>query len=208
MSRLRNWFLGVGTGVVGLFAAHTIQPTQVERGIPPQVQATPIPAPSPYLNDSGSPKIASGNISSTKPELLMIIKGFSMANKVNGSTCFKQGVVSASFTENNGFVGQKLWEKLSASTIVVNVVMFDGSNYQNYISKTIGYEDEPGTVYMNRYFVKTSYQVADNLEHEGEGHSQGFSHFQMCGRFPCMTSEPYGMNALFEKCAPTVGFNP
>jgi hypothetical protein len=39
--------------------------------------------------------------------------------------------------------------------------------------------------------------VADNLIHEAEGHSQGFSHFKVKA-----TSVPYGLNAAFEACSP------
>ena len=127
----------------------------------------------------------------------MIADGVTLANATMKTSCFHDFVLSASWTETNGLTQPQIWDKLCSGTITVDVDMYLGTWYENHVSKTIGYENEPGTVHMNRYFVDSAYMVADNLIHEGEGHSQGFTHYGVKA-----TSVPYGLNDAFEACSP------
>ncbi len=133
----------------------------------------------------------------TTAELTMIRDGVALANETMKTKCFKDFVLSASWTETNGLTQAQIYEKLCSVVVTIDVEMFMGTWYQNNVSKTIGYENEPGKVYMNRYFVDTAYDVANNLVHEAEGHSQGFSHYGVKA-----TSVPYGLNDAFEACSP------
>ena len=93
----------------------------------------------------------------------------------------------------------QIWAVLVGKPVAVGVDIYSGTFKANHIAHTIGYEADPpdGVVHMNRFFVHSAYMVADNLVHEGEGHSQGFRHDHNKA-----TSEPYGMNLAFEACAP------
>ena len=137
-----------------------------------------------------------GKITSTPEEAELIKEGMENLNSVLSSDCFSKAVYASNFTENLGLKPDQIYAQLKSNIPTVNVVVFDGTFYQNHISKTIGYEVEPGTVYVNRYYVQSAYEFADNLIHEGEGHSQGFRHDGVKS-----TSEPYGMNDIFESCA-------
>jgi hypothetical protein len=146
----------------------------------------------------GVPVLAIGKITgATTAELTMIANGLTLANTTMATACFKTYVLSAKWTETNGLSQPQIWDKLCSGPINVDVDMYDGSWYEDHVSLTIGYENEPGTVHMNRYFVNTAYMVADNIIHEGEGHSQGFSHYGVKS-----TSVPYGLNNAFEACSP------
>ena len=133
----------------------------------------------------------------TTAERTMIADGVGLANLTMKTPCFKAAVLSARWTETNGLSQAQIYDKLCSGTVSVDADLYTGSWYQNNVSHTVGYENEPGTVHMNRYFVDTAYMVADNLIHEAEGHSQGFSHYAVKS-----TSVPYGLNAAFEACSP------
>jgi hypothetical protein len=152
----------------------------------------------PDATPHGVPFIILGGITgATTAEEPMIKDGIALANQTMATTCFRDYVLKASWTETNGLTQQQIWDQLCSGPISVVVDMYMGSWYQNNVSKTIGYEDTPGIVHMNRYFVDTAYMVADNVIHEAEGHSQGFRHDGVKS-----TSVPYGLNAAFEKCSP------
>lgn len=128
----------------------------------------------------------------------MIYDGVDLINAKMATPCFKQWILAASYTENNGLDQQGIWDTILNHKLSVNVEMYTGTYYQNHVSRTIGYENDPfdGIVHMNRYFVNTAYMVADNLVHEDKGHSAGFHHYGVYD-----TSEPYGMNYAFEGCS-------
>lgn len=136
--------------------------------------------------------------------MTMIQQGLVNVNKVIASDCFRNAVLASNFTENQGLTAAQIWQRLSTRPVSVDVEMYTGTWWENHVEKTIGWEADPwdGIVHMNRYYVTTAYMVGDNLSHEAEGHSQGFTHYQVKA-----TSEPYGMNDIYEKCAPTVGVN-
>jgi hypothetical protein len=144
------------------------------------------------------PVLAVKNITgATSAEVTMIGEGVALANETMATKCFEDFVLSASWTETGGLTQAQIWDKLCGGTMTVDVDMYLGSWYENNVSRTIGYEKEPGIVHMNRYFVKTAYMVADNLIHEAEGHSQGFTHYGVKS-----TSVPYGLDDAFEACSP------
>lgn len=133
----------------------------------------------------------------TVQEEQMIAEGVQLANRVLAGPCYKQWVLAATYTENNGLTQAQIWDLMAAQPVTVDVEMYLGDWRANHWAKTVGYENDPydGVVHMNRYFVKTATMVADNLVHEGEGHSQGFHHY---GAFS--TSDPYGQNYALEGC--------
>jgi hypothetical protein len=149
------------------------------------------------------PQMQVSDISGALPnEIVFIRSGLDHVNTVLQSDCFKNAVLASNFTENQNLSGAQIYALQNSKVTTVKVVMYTGSWWANHISHTIGDENEPSTVYMNRYYVKGAYMVGDNLIHEGEGHSLGFTHYHVKS-----TSEPYGMNAIYESCAPKVWLN-
>lgn len=144
------------------------------------------------------PEVAVANITgATDDELVMIADGVALANETMRTDCFKNEVLTASWTETNGLTQQQIWDLLCSGVVTVDVDMYTGSWIENHVYHTVGYEDEPGLVHMNRYFVDSAFMVADNIIHEAEGHSQGFHHYDVKE-----TSVPYGLNYAFEACSP------
>lgn len=144
------------------------------------------------------PTISIGQISGATPsEVIMIGDGLKLANRVMAGYCYKEWVLAARYTENNGLNQEQIWELMSTHPVSVDVEMYTGTWKANHVSKTVGYENDPydGVVHMNRYFVNSAMMVADNLVHEAQGHSQGFHHY---GVFS--TSDPYGQNYALEGC--------
>lgn len=150
------------------------------------------------VSSGTTPVLAVNQITGATPdELLMIADGVSLANQTMATDCFRSFVMAASWTETNGLTQAQIWDLLCSNPVTVDLEMYTGSWYDNHVTHTVGYENEPGVVHANRYFVDTAYMVADNLIHEAEGHSQGFSHYGVKE-----TSVPYGLNLAFETCSP------
>jgi hypothetical protein len=169
----------------------------------PSPDPTPLASPSPLAavpvpTPTGS-WITVGSITGAMPgELPMIADGVRLANQAFGTYCFKQWVLAASYSEAQGLSQDEVWQKIWTHPVSVDVEMYMGDFRANHIARTVGYENEPydGIVHMNRYYVNTASMVADNLLHEGEGHSQGFTHYLS----PITASQPYGMNYAYEGC--------
>jgi hypothetical protein len=128
-------------------------------------------------------------------EVEMINDSFVKANQALASECFKDKVLNATFTENNDLTSAQIYTLLVNQPIVVGVEMFSGSFAQNYIYKTMGYDVGDGIAYMNRHFVKDSSTAASVEVHEGEGHGQGFHHYQVFA-----SSVPYQFNDFIDTC--------
>ena len=150
----------------------------------------------PTVAAAGVPTLRIRAISgATAQEVDRIRQGILLANKVMASTCFREEVLRTDFTENRGLSSAEIYAKLSAQPISLNVDLYMGDDRANFIYRTQGYEREPGTVHVNRFFIKQPRQFASLFMHEGEGHSQGFRHHYMK-----RTSVPYGMNRIFRTC--------
>jgi hypothetical protein len=134
----------------------------------------------------------------TDAEVKMIDEGVALANKMLKTACFKQWVLAANYTENNGLTQAQIFDLMTTKPSRVNVEIYTGTWKANHVSKTVGYENDPydGWVHMNRYFVNSAYMVADNLIHEDRGHGLGFHHYGAH-----YTSEPYGANLAYEGCS-------
>lgn len=155
--------------------------------------ALPAPAPTP------TQRIMIGTITgATADEVPMIYEGLRLANAMLDRQCFRQWVLAAKYSENNGFTQQQIFDQVESQPSKVDVEMYTGTWKENHISKTVGWEADPfdGVVHMNRYFVNSAAMVGDNLIHEDRGHSIGFHHYQVHS-----TSEPYGMNYAYEGCS-------
>lgn len=170
---------------------------------PIEITAEPTPAPVVVIPEPASqvpieikrPRIEIKSIrGATAQEIVMIEKGFEMANLVLASDWFKGRVLSAVFTETNGLTNQQIYDKLASDPIRVDVEMFTGTRWQNYVSKTMGYDIGDGVVYMNRFYVEDAETVGSLSTHEGEGHGQNFRH-----DFVKATSVPYQWNDLIEE---------
>lgn len=148
--------------------------------------------------DGTQQRITIGKVTgATSEETAMIAAGARIANLVLDSPCFKQWILAASYTENEGLTQQQIFDRVTVQPSAVDVEMYTGDWRTNHVYKTVGYENDPfdGVVHMNRYFVNSAFMVADNLIHEDRGHSLGFHHYGVHS-----TSEPYGMNYAFEGC--------
>ncbi len=164
----------------------------------PEPTPTPSALPSPAPVQSGD-RILIGKITgATTDEVQMIHNGAALANAMLDKRCYKQWILAAQYTENNGMSQAAIFDLVKTKPSTINVEMYTGSWKANHISKTVGYENDPfdGVVHMNRYFVDTAQMVGDNLIHEDRGHSLGFHHY---GEHS--TSQPYGMNYAYEGCS-------
>lgn len=179
------------------FGFSTHAPAPVPSTVPTRVDVTIQPGPA--LSPMPTPKIEVIQIrGATDAEIAVIDKGIEIVNERLASACFRQWVLAARYTENNGLTQAQIYNLTQSKPVVVKVEMYTGTYKANHISKTVGYENDPydGWVHLNRYFVKTPLMVADNLIHEAEGHSQGFHHYGVKA-----TSDPYGMNYALEGCS-------
>jgi len=169
--------------ISALFSACTSVP--LKSGIPPTTGAT---------------RIVLGNVKALYDEAEKVKIGAENVTKVVATECFKVQTLGAKFTETNNLTNQQIYDLVSTAQVTIDVEMYMGSWYANHISKTVGYEDEPGKVYMNRYFVYTSYNMGSTLLHEAMGHSLGFTHNGVKS-----TSVPYKFNDFFDLCAKEAG---
>lgn len=157
-----------------------------------------VPSPTPSALPL-KPTIQMGTLTgATATEKDMVAKGVAYANTVAASDCFKTQVLKGKYYEVFTDTPQKIWENInSKSPLKINFDIYTGSWWENHVDKTIGYENEPGLVHMNRYFVNTAYMVGDNAMHEGFGHSVGYTHYV---KSTMLSSEPYQMNHFYEIC--------
>lgn len=153
------------------------------------------PTPVAPKETNGVPFVQIGVITATPDETKKIKQGVALLNKVLATETFKQKVLKTAFTETNGMSSAQIYKLMCAKVVKIDVNVFMGTYYQNHISKTIGYEDQPGVVNINRYFVAEASEFADNIIHEALGHSLGFSHYGVYA-----TSVPYQLNDIYEAC--------
>lgn len=164
---------------------------------PPIAHASPTPVPVEEVSPLDAPHMQVGQIlNATDAEKSLVSQSFDLANAVLASDCFKSKVLAAHFTETNNLSNEEIYALLKSKPIAVNVSFFNGSWYQNYVSKTMGYDIGDGTAYVNRFYVSTSLVLASLETHEAEGHGQGFHHY---GDKP--PSVPYQFNNFIESCA-------
>lgn len=134
----------------------------------------------------------------TDAEKIMITEGVKLANRMLTTACYKQWILAASYTEDNGLSDAEILDLVTTKPTHIDIEMYTGDWWANHKAKTVGYENDPfdNVVHMNRYFVNSAYMVGDNVIHEDRGHSLGFHHF---GNHS--TSEPYGQNYAYEGCS-------
>lgn len=189
------WVEPACMGPQGIMTAETVYPAPGP-SIRPDIYR-----PFPAIDPSGPQveMISVGEIKgATMMEKLMIAEGVKLANKRVQSNCFRQWVLAAHYTENNNLSQAAILDLSVKTPSKVNVEFFTGSFKQNFVWKTVGYENDPydGWVHMNRHFVKSAIDVGDNLIHEDRGHGLGFHHYGVKA-----TSDPYGMNYAYEGCS-------
>jgi hypothetical protein len=78
-------------------------------------------------------------------EPMLVAEGVALANRTMATECFKRFVLDAKWTETNGLSQAEIWDLLCRVPITVEVDLFTGTWYQNHVTRTVGYEDEPGS---------------------------------------------------------------
>jgi hypothetical protein len=134
----------------------------------------------------------------TQEEEELADEGFKLANAILLSDCFKQGFTQSPMSHTKGRNGPQVYASMtSLPADLLRIEFYDGTKAHG----TIGYDvpNESDIIHMNRYFVKTSYDVADNLLHEA-AHRRGYIHESAREA----ESVPYTMNRIFEACATAV----
>jgi hypothetical protein len=152
------------------------------------------------------PRIILGNITGNDDEqtIQMVKTGIDILNTIISSQEFKKEFLEFPFIQTNGQSNQELWNLFIKSPIIINVEIKDLGFRADHLWHTIGREDSnhPDTVFVNSYFVKTSYMLGDNALHE-VWHMLGLSHLHPTDS----TSVPYGNNTLYEKVAAKLGID-
>lgn len=166
----------------------------------PVADTQPSATPSPISSDKPVPiPSTSGDLINVRKitgaydsEIAMIHEGIARANRMVKSPCYKQWVLAARYTENNGLTQAQIYDLQASKPTYIDIEMY----YKN--NGTVGFEYDPfdGVVHMNRKFVNSAYMVGDNAIHEDRGHSLEFHHY---GNHA--TSEPYGANYAYEGCS-------
>jgi hypothetical protein len=189
----------LGAFVSCLFVAHHYQPTTIEKVA--AIGPTPTPIVQNIKPSNLTPKITLGTVDSNPEEKPMIVEAVEYVNDVIASDCFKKEVLNAKFTETNGLTNDQIFATFQGAIPPIAVTMFDGTWKQNYVYKTIGYEDEgfPNTVFQNRYFVDNAKDSGSNILHE-VAHVLGFHHYDVFA-----TSVPYQMNDFYYSCFDVLG---
>jgi hypothetical protein len=172
-------------------AWHGQSPSTPSPERPPQ--ETPAPPAGP-----GDILIINKIVTSQDKERKEVEQAIKDANQVLHSDCFHQALVAANLTSTQGRENEAIYQSLIATPLGLEVHFFTGSILENYFYRTVGRvnSDHPEQIYMNRHFVKSASQIADNLLHEA-AHVRGYRHRTAREQ----TSVPYTMNALFKKCA-------
>jgi hypothetical protein len=152
----------------------------------------------------GQPKIILKNIAGNDdPETIQMVKdGITMLNTIICNQEFKNKFLAFEFVQTNGKNNQELWDLFTTVPVEINVDIRDMGFVADHFYHTVGLDDarDPGTVYMNSYFVDSSYMVGDNALHE-VWHILGLSHNSPKGS----TSVPYGNNTIYEQVAKELG---
>lgn len=156
-------------------------------------EPTPAVAPAAEVRPSIQLGVTSGLLSG---EAVEIDIGLSYTNQVLASDCFKNKVLAALFTENNGLTNQQIYDLISSEKKVVGVTIFNGTIWQDDAYHTEGYDVGDGIVYANRYYINTAYLMGDVLIHEW-AHQWLFTHYYVKA-----TSVPYQFNGFYENCLP------
>jgi len=170
----------------GLFGGTPRPPTTTPSEPPPPLPAGPVIV------------VKIGNVEGNEAELLTL--GVESANRVLQSPCFRDTLLNKRLTSTWGRSNRAVYESLTSPQVHLEVSFFMGTKKQNYRYKTVGYFTDPNKVFMNRFFVTTADDIADNLIHEA-AHARGYIH-RSARQF---SSVPYTMNALFTACADGVG---
>jgi|GEM_PF-6970322 len=189
MNKIKSWILGA-LAAIGIFQ-YSRPPVMIDQTITPQTSHVSVPS-------DGKPEvilIEDGIKGATDAEKKVVVQSVQETNQIDRSDCFKNKILGAKFTETNGLTNQQVYDVLATHPVSIKVEIFNGSFMQNYVYKTMGYDIGDGTVYVNRFFVKTAKQMRSLINHEAEGHQQGFHHNGVKS-----TSVPYQFNDFTDEC--------
>lgn len=161
----------------------------------PLRESVPATTPSGQVATLHPTLVLKGTTNASQSEIVLLDWALNTANRKLGSTCFKDAVLKASFTETKGTSQAQLYELLSKAPSELSVEIFDGSFWENHFSKTVAYEGTGAKIRLNRFFLRTPESIAATYVHERLGHGNGFSHFGIK-----KTSIPYGLQHAMENC--------
>lgn len=139
-------------------------------------------------NQDGSP------IAPEQAEMASV--SFAESKAILSSECFKTETLAAPFTETNGLTNGQILDLYVSKPITVGIQFFYGTWYQNYISKTEGFDEGDGICYVNTFYIDNADDLS-SLELHETGHALGFSHVNPPED---QTSIPYFMNKIHDDC--------
>lgn len=199
--RLKNRFVAGFIAVTSALGVQYARPPVLEHSPPPiEIQ---LPSPTPSKETTGEIKfpeyksgIKLGKISAAQDQINSIINpGHIYADEVWRSDCLEDKIIGAKFTETNGLTNVQILDVVNHSAPTVGVVFFYGTYMQNYVWKTMGYENGDGNVYANSFYIDEPKEFGSLELHEIAHDPLGFRHD---GVFA--TSIPYQFNNFFDEC--------
>jgi hypothetical protein len=193
MQTLKRWLTTVGL-ILGALLGYQVQRPPILETPAPTSQTSPTPAPtvSPS-NDVANVVIGQmKNADVSQQEQIVIAAGY--VRQVLTSDCLELGILKTIFTETNGLTNGQIYHKFIDTKHTLNYSFFYGSRWQNYMSKTVGYDIGDGVVYMNSFYVKDAKTIMSLTFHE-LAHGLDFRHDGTKA-----TSVPYKMNEISEAC--------
>lgn len=199
MNRFKRWVVVAWMGVASALGIQYKRAPVIEHRAP--AVEVPVTVTPPQEAPSTLPVIELQNLKGAYgTEIEMVKRSFVEANDIMATECFKTKVLDEDFTETQDMDNIQIYALLAMAPKKVNAEMYDGSWWENYMSKTMGYDVGDGTVYMNRFYADTTAIVRALIVHEGEGHGNGFRHDGTKS-----TSVPYKLGDFMDDCAPATG---
>lgn len=199
---MRNKFIRIYFAILAACGYQLYRPATLEVSDPPavvqEIDQEPV---IPQLSDKPQLQVKNTDISgATFDEYPLVQSAVDQANVIMNTECFRNRILGADFTETNGLTNSQILNLISSKPMNIKIHIYYGSWRENYIYKTMGKDIGDGTVYMNRYFVKTAKVMRSLLVHEAEGHGQGFHHYSAKN-----SSVPYTLNLIIEECGEALG---
>lgn len=161
----------------------------------------PLPTPSPSPTPASTPVtgphprlMLTGVIRATAQEMKRLQDAVTLGNRILAESCFRDIVINSHWSGTK-IPGPQIYEIMSKEPMGFTVEIFDGTWWENHMTKTIAYEGTGAQIRLNRYFLGTPRSIAATYAHERGGHALGFSHPYGAG-----TGQPYGVGDAIMDC--------